>query len=294
MIKDLGQTGVNKCVEAIQEISKKYMEVDYWERLNVNPCSKYQYYTNHIHVDTGIYLSIGKYVEYVESTKKFYMMPLVQLEVNPNKHHGKPILKDILDYLKTVSDSGTLKKYDYTIDIPLMPDDVQIFGSRKEKGLYKGTRYFGQRNKNGYCKIYDKQKEQKLETPMTRVEHTISCTKTTKEISFENIYIKSKSENETALTDVNQCIVNMALALRENGLDFDEYLKILDKRKKRVILEGINQSGYEKIEFDKEIHKKLLDEVFKAFYLIPQKEDIKVNQDGFMMLADDYKNPWDE
>ena len=115
---------------------------NYWEKLNVSRCSRYSYFNNIIHFDDGIYLKLGKYGMWLEDFKKFELLPKFQLEVNPNKHFKKDSFKRILDFIEHYCSSGNLDKYDYAIDFPgKSVDDIQIFSSRKEKGLYKGTKY---------------------------------------------------------------------------------------------------------------------------------------------------------
>ena len=293
-IKQVGQKGVENLINSFHDIRDKYLLKNYWERLNVNACNKYQWYKNHIHMDIGVYISVGKYLEYIPDRKdKFFEYPLVKLEVNPNKHFDNPVLKEILEMLLDISAQGRLIKYDYCIDIPVQPKDVEVFGTRKERGLYKGTRYFGQRNKNGYCKIYDKQKEQALDTPLTRVEHTISTTKTTKAISFENIYVKDlkADKEESKINSTYQCIVDLCQALRVNDIPYEEIINNLDKRTKRVVKESIANSGYTKLEFNQSIHDRLITNVESVF---KTKQLETVDENGFLQLDDDYKNPWEE
>lgn len=295
-IKGIGQKGVQNVIDKIHDIRDKNNLQDYWERLNVNACSKYQYYNNHLRVDVGIYLMVGRYVEYVPDRRdKFFVYPIVKLEVNPNKHFKNPILHEILAMLKDMSADSRLVKYDYCIDIPVKPTEVEVFGTRKQQGLYKGTRYYGQRNKNGYCKIYDKQKEQKLDTPLTRVEHTIETKMKTKSISFENINVKdSAADKESEKENINstyKCIVELCNTLSANDISYDNILNKLDKRSKRVIKETLTNSGYRKLEFNQKIHDRLIDNVESVFNI---KRIVAVDDDGFLTLDDDYKNPWEE
>ena len=139
-IRHLGDPGIQSCIDKCHELSEKHnLKSEYWERLNVNACSKYQMYRNHIHLCNGIYLSVGKYVDTFDvsnKSKEYITYPLIKLEINPNKHYNKPIFNDLLAWLKENSGDINLDKYDYAIDIPLKPDDVQVFSTRKERGLY--------------------------------------------------------------------------------------------------------------------------------------------------------------
>ena len=290
-IRHLGEPGIQACIVKCRELSEKYdLKSEYWERLNVNACSKYQMFKNHIHLCNGIYLSAGKYIDSYElshNQKKYIVFPLLRLEINPNKHFGKPIFNELLKWLKDNSGDVHLDKYDYAIDLPMPTSDVQVFSSRKEKGLYRGTRYFGQRNKNGYCKIYDKQKEQGLETPLTRIEHTISCNKTTKKVSFEKIHYKANSNTETKVNSTYQCIVNMANALTSMNIPVDDYIDCLDKRAKKQVKEALNNSSYKELEFDQEILSELLRHVRLTFETQEIENPILEDENGFLTLSDD-------
>ena len=56
------------------------------------------------------------------------------------------MLQDLLLIINKFCLDATLNRYDYAIDVPCKLSDA-VFNTRKEKGLYKGTRCFGQRNK---------------------------------------------------------------------------------------------------------------------------------------------------
>lgn len=267
-----GDKALSKILSGVQELGEKFKDsVSYYERLNLKPCTKYSFAQHVIHLDDGIFLSIGVYVNYEKKTvdKIWNVYPVVKLEVNPNKHFGKQILDELIHLLLEWSHDVNLVRYDYAIDVPLSPQDVNVFGSRKEKGLYKGTRYYGQRNKNGYCKIYDKMKESGLDSPMTRIEHTIGCGKgSTKNISFEPVYIKQSGEakeTQEKLTPSDVVILDLARACMNNGIDIDDIIDKLDKRKKRSIVEQLRHGGFERLEFDQQILDDLLRHVFMAF-----------------------------
>ncbi|MBP3458501.1 MAG: hypothetical protein J6K58_04775 [Lachnospiraceae bacterium] len=295
----IGSDGaIKRILTDIQEIGKKHEgHINYWERLNCKPCSKWSWCQHNVHLDDGIYISIGHYVNYAKPKVDFEVYPVVKLEVNPNKHAGKEVLTDLLEVLRVWGDDVTLCKYDYAVDIPMNPEDVEVFGSRKERGLYKGTRYFGQRNKNGYCKIYDKQKEQELDSPLTRVEHTIVCSgrKSTKSISFENVYFKREKKkssfDDKKITPTDKVLIDFCNLCKANDLDYKSILEGLDKRKRWFITECLTESEYEKLEFDDDIREALLEKVYEYFG-IKKKADIEVDEEGWVVL-DDTPLPFD-
>lgn len=266
-VEDMGIKCLDKIIDEVR-IIKDNCDVEYWEKLNCMPCSRYSYYAHHIHLDNGIYIQLGHYTDFDHKDKMVDIFPLIQLQVNPNKHYGKPALTRFLSVMDKYCYGAQLVKYDYAVDIPVSPEDVQNFGSRKEKGLYKGTRYYGQRNKNGYCKIYDKRKEQGLDTPLTRVEHTICLTKGTKGLSLEPVYIrKAKTENAgLSLSKTDSVILEFCALCLANGLDYESIIDKLENRKRRSILEKLTECGYEKLVYDEKILEELLDHVKKAFH----------------------------
>lgn len=256
---------------------------NYWEKLDCKRCSKYSYYNNIIHFDDGIFLKLGKFGMWLEDRKMFEVLPVVQIEVNPNKHFQKESFKRIIDFIESFCTSGVLEKYDYAIDfIDVKLDDIQIFNSRKEKGLYKGTRYRGQRNKNGYCKIYDKGKEQKSADIITRVEHT--CCRNDK-LSLEKLYIADNtcSSDLSKLSASRRLLVQSICRLRENGIEYDDLLDQLDRATKSRIMPYINNANYIEYKYDLDILDKLLLNMSGLFHFD------YTDSSGYMMV-----NPEDE
>lgn len=284
---------VDLAIKKIRELKDEYGSNNYWERLNCSACQKWAWYQNHIHVEDGIYLSLGKYNEYDRCEKKWYTFPLMKLEVNPNKHYDKPIYQGIVKFVREWCASGCMNKHDYAIDVPFEPDRVKVYGSRKEPGLHKGTRYWGQRNKHGYLKIYDKQKESGLESCLTRIEHTLY---NNKPVSFENVYITKFEGVEADLSEldtVNESIVKMLLSLKRYGEDYEEYIKGYNYRRRKKI-EPFLTGRSERLGYDENIHKQLLENIYKVFDLVEvdvfeniPDDWLEVDDDGFISVSDE-------
>lgn len=296
-ITGLGTKEVDRFLDKVHLVRDNHPGVNYWERLNCTPCTRFSWFCHQIHLDDGIFLSLGQYGDYWREEKRFLLFPVAKLEVNPNKHFGNPAFTELLDILKKDCYDSKLNKYDYAVDIPVVMDDVQVFGTRKEKGLYKGTRYYGQRNKNGYCKIYDKQKEQGLDTPLTRVEHTFSNVKTTKGLSFEDVYIRTEtvSGEVKKLNSTYTAVVELCVRCRDNGLDYEDIIARIDKRCKQSIMQAINSCNYCKLDFDREIHDRLLDKVRDYFGIFDygKTDDFYEDEKGFLHVTDDVELPFD-
>lgn len=270
-------------------------DINYWERLNVNACSKYSWYCNHVHLDDGIYLSIGHYREGIKETHSYVVFPLLKLEINPNKHYDKSVFKDLQKIINKFCISGMLKKYDYAIDVPCKLSDVQIFNTRKEPGLHKGTRYYGQRSRDGYVKIYDKTKESGLDYSLTRVEHTFDMVKHSKEKSFTVFHVLQsdwQNANEN-ISKTDSVIVSLCNLLKANSIEYMDVLQGLDKRKRKKIIEFLN-GGYKEVAFNQELHDKLINQVMDKFNIVPLEEEEQVCDDDFVQLDENAVLPWDD
>lgn len=270
----------------IDDLVKKYdLSNEYWNRLNCPYCSKYQYYNNHYHVCNGIYIMSGKYSTKSDLTNTYDIYPIIKLEINPNKHGNKPIFNDLLKFLKENSGDCTLKRYDFCIDIPLKKECIEVIGSRKEKGLYKGTRYYGQRNKDGYLKIYDKAKEMNIETDLTRIEYTLVYDKgknAKKGINLQDIYISCDDLKELEVNKTDKALIRFYNLCKSNNIDCENILNDLDKRTKKRIIENINGYTYNELKIDIEKHDILLNKIKDLFGVIDQKH-IYTDKDGFLV-----------
>lgn len=282
-------------IDSIHNVRDYYKnDINYWERLNVNACSKYSWYCNHIHLDDGIYLSLGHYREGLKERQTFVVFPLLKLEINPNKHYDKPVFHALQKIINQFCVSGTLKKYDYAIDIPCRLSDIKVFNTRKEKGLYKGTVYYGQRNKEGYVKIYDKTKETGLSSPLTRVEHTFDMVKHKKNKSFTPFHVLQLNATHDIVdfSSNDKVIFDLCQRLICAGYDYDDLLSELNFRKRKKITEALN-GGYREITFNQELHDKLINKVMEKFNVVPSETQEAGNSD-FVELDDNAILPWEE
>ncbi len=231
--------------------------------MNCSASSKYSWYQNTVHLES-IHISFGKYSEFDKIKRSWTVLPVLRLEVNPNKHYLEPVFQDVLLWIRKNCTDGSLTKYDYAIDIPYKLEMVRIYSSRKEPGLYKGTIYRGQRSKHGFLKIYDKSKEQGLDVPLTRIEHTLDARKPA---SLEKIYIMGSTntiQDTSTLSKVNKCIVTLCLALRVLGEEFEPYIADLNYRKREKLNPYLYEGMFE-LEYDMGIIKTLVEQVNKLF-----------------------------
>lgn len=102
-----------------------------------------------------------------------------KLELNPNKCMPCEFVSELYALLRFYSKQVDVAEFDIAVDMPFSRDSFFLV---KDKRKYQcvvnssvdKTEYLGSRHKHGFCKLYNKQKESKLDCPLTRFE--ISCT----------------------------------------------------------------------------------------------------------------------
>lgn len=276
------RVSVDEILNICRNIHMLYPELKYQEYLDRKPHSKYDYYLDNI-VIGGAHLDIGKYKNYDKLTKSFDLFNMFQLRVNPNKYMHEDWFKRFLSDLLSVGSSGVLRKYDYAVDIPLEPAYVNVLNSRKEPGLYKGTRYYGQSGRHGYLKVYNKQKDMerqniKIENALTRVEHTLF---TGKPLSLEDIAVfnpNTLKTDYTALNDTDKAIVDMYMLLKANKIP---YTLNIGRRKMEKLKEYI-LGEYVLLKYD------LLDLLLANIKSVFDCTD-SIAQDNEFLQVDDYE-----
>lgn len=103
-----------------------------------------------------------------------------KLEINPNKCMPSDFVSTLFRLLKTYSKFVEVGEYDIAVDLPVSRDSLFLIkDKRKYQSIVNGsvdkTEYLGCRHEHGFCKLYNKQKESKLDFPLTRFE--ITCTR---------------------------------------------------------------------------------------------------------------------
>lgn len=261
-------------------------DADKGSKLGVTPSFRYGYYTNHVWHD-GIVFSLGKWSNYDKLEKKWWSLDMLMIKVNPNKHAGTALLDAVLSFLQEHCRDGYLVRYDYAIDVPCALSDVMVIGSRKEKGLYKGTRYYGQRHKHGYLKVYDKAKEQNFDYLLSRLEFTFNP----RDIpSWENIVIRAPETSQNAperLSSTCKLYLDMLMELKALGADIEPYIEQMNYRTWKQI-EPYLFSGIQ-LQLDQTILDKLIDKINCMFII----SDTNNNVNGEFMSCFDTDLPFD-
>lgn len=263
-------------------------------KLDVLPSFKYEYFVDHLWFD-GFHFSLGKYVDYDKVSHTVHKLDMMRFKVNPNKHAYSPAFDALLGFLREYCADGYLVRYDYAIDVPVKIQDVLVVSSRKEKGLYKGTRYFGQRHTHGYLKIYDKAKEQSLEHDLTRIEYTVDGKK---ELRPDNIVVRGSPaavDGLSGLSSQSRLYLDMLSDIKALGGEIEPYLERINYRTYKQI-EPFLYSG-KQLRVDQTILNSLVEKINDTFILadIEQKVNDKgvlVDADGFMICETDLPIPF--
>ena len=112
--------------------------------------------------------------------------PFVALDFNPNKVMRFQHFAEIYNFVLARAKQVDFKRFDLAIDVPVKRSDVFMYKGRRkltvdpdeEEELFIGnswenfTHYLGRRSSVGRVKLYNKQRESKLNYPLTRVELT--------------------------------------------------------------------------------------------------------------------------
>lgn len=160
------------------------------------------------------------------------------LEFNPNKV-DVDILCMVIDTLHPNCTKHWLKlvRWDLAVDIPVQRSQACFYKDRRDYAYYKSARkgvttYLGQRNKEGFTKLYDKTLESGLAENLTRLEITFGEMDLP---TMPQVYIDTNSQEELLL---NLSGTNRVLALLLNQLDagdFETYYNMLNYKLKKKL-----------------------------------------------------------
>ena len=205
-----------------------------WEKakcsmVDLKPSTAYAWFKSSIW-GGGIYVQYGQYRDFDKFSREWSEYPLMRIKFNPNKYLSSPVLARLLDWVTKNCENGIIVKFDYAVDVPAPNKDLQVH-SRKEPGLYKGTRYYGQRNKHGRLKIYDKKAESELPDDTTRVEWTFCYGKP---IVFDDVlWLTHGPEplpDASVLDPRTLTLARLLLDIRSLGGDVRQSIRHLDSR----------------------------------------------------------------
>lgn len=154
-----------------------------------------------------------------------------KLELNPNKCMPCQFVSDLFSLLRFYSKHIEIGEFDIAIDIPISRDSFFLIkDKRKYQSIFNSavdkTEYLGSRHEHGFCKLYNKQKESKLDFPLTRFEITCTRLKASAVVdSLPVVYIQRDqlSMVDMKLTDTDMFILKTLISepsrLSELGRD---------------------------------------------------------------------------
>lgn len=265
-------------VDKFREFNTSHPDLEYTEMLDRACHSKYSYYKDAVRF-SGVFIEFGRYNNYDKATKTFDLLPMLQIRFNPNKYMDYDWFSDLLSLISSCCNSGRLRKYDYAIDLPVPMNAVQLFDCRREPGLFKGTRYYGQQGRHGYIKIYDKYKDMfrqgiVVDVPLTRVEQTLF---NGQPLRLEKIYIMDNNliTDYSSLKDTERAIVEMYSMLMANNLHYDLNLG----RKMSVKLKPYLYGGYKLIDYSN-----ILDLLLSNLCKVLHADMLVTDSDGFISI----------
>lgn len=257
-------------------------DVDKHTSLGNYASHKYMFYVDMIWFD-GLVVYLGKYTNYDKVSKSWDKIDSLRIKVNPNKHLGSLALDALLGLIREYASDGQLVRYDYAIDVPCKIDDVLVVGSRKEHGLYKGTRYYGQRHKHGYLKVYDKAKEQGLMDPLTRLEYTYTVGLP---LSWDNIVIRAplaSQDGANKLSGSSKLYLDMLTEIKALGGQIEPYLERMHYHTYKKIEPFLCQG--KQLQVNQSILDSLVNKINDIFIIAHIEQDCKdniVDADGFI------------
>lgn len=143
-----------------------------------------------------------------------------KLEINPNKCMPSDFVSTLFRLLKTYSKFVEVGEYDIAVDLPVSRDSLFLIkDKRKYQSIVNGsvdkTEYLGCRHEHGFCKLYNKQKESKLDFPLTRFEITCTRLKASAVVdSLPTIYIQrgQLAMVDMKLTDTDMFILKTLIS----------------------------------------------------------------------------------
>lgn len=226
-------TQTDKFIHHLQHVASYDLryEVKYYQSFNA---FAYRHLWNvSAPIDDGVSFSIGLDCGgTTESKNKGF------IEFNPNKVNSSELLSCLLKDLMSYMISRELVRYDLAIDIPTTRSLVRLerYGRKGYQFIDSGngcSEYLGQRNHNGYIKLYDKTKESNLSEDITRLEITLD-----KGADIEKVFPKVRilSEQTRLNLDYDLCESDKVLvSLLRDSDNTQFYLSSLPYRKRKKI-----------------------------------------------------------
>lgn len=244
-----------------QMARQSWFEYDHWES------RKFGTYRNQFSVKCGAdgklsyWLGVGM-VAYGKSRPS----DTAKLEFNPNKVGGERSLLWLLRQLWSrakLREGCEVKQWDLACD---WPEPREWYSLRKDARLYEEvmrskadrTQYLGERNKPGRCKLYNKQMESGLASPLTRLEITVEGLAGPHQVAalWPTVYRMADVQGDAEIAALNDTDRFIFATL----LDSPDRLNELGRRK-RARFAGLLEKCRYRVEFDPQAYARVLADV---------------------------------
>lgn len=187
----------------------------------------------------------------------------VRMEYNPAKVISSVCFRILHGMIADRSTCQIIKRIDIAIDIPVERSDFIMDKDERTLFVYMNsesdkTEYLGQRSAHGRAKLYNKQIESKLPTPLTRLELTMDYERCTNE-EFARILPKVSWIETGQMTIDDLSLSDTDKVLTFACMDNKKYLKMLGRRKKEKI-ESIIAKYFRSLQPDYEKYNDILSE----------------------------------
>lgn len=260
----------------------------------------------------GFVVFIGYWSKKSKMDSDWSTLYYVRIEFNPNKNlvdnvnyslsddissvytNNTDLIRNVIKTIRYYCSKYEYKRCDFAIDIPTKIDYVILPQSLKRKQNYGTTKYFGSPGSHGRLKIYDKKTESCLDYDLTRVEYTF---KANNKIKWENIMVIDKSKDildiDLNITSNTETIVKLCMALKSAGLDYGEYLKNLNPRKRKEVIFSVEGFG-KVLEPSEPVLNNLIFELSDYLNLSEFEKitPLVLDQDGYIDV-ENIENPFD-
>lgn len=180
---------------------------------------------------TGFYVGLRANWKPSQSEKQTCTM---RIDFNPAKVGNNPLFWWFHGSVIKYGQSIVPKRFDVAIDLEYPREDVFI---RKDHRAYKlfqysesdKTEYLGSRSSHGYVKLYNKQREAKLKSPLTRLEITVDYERSRFiefQAIFPEVYIVDTRQIDIGGEMLNETEKVLVLACSENP----SYVRMLGRK----------------------------------------------------------------
>ena len=221
----------------LHDLSKSFNHMRYGELkrdwLSCNVGSFKYNYAFEIEKGRSYYFAYQPNWEKVNSNKI-----ICRLEFNPAKLGHSFQFWNMLNKILSMSKNIDIKRYDLAIDIPI---DRKYFSLKKDNRIYtliqnsdsNKTEYLGKGQNHGRIKLYNKQIESKLPSPLTRLEFTLNgnCDYAEFERVFPDVRIIDNIQIGLELSLLKDTDKVLVLACMDNPT----YLTLLGRYKQKKI-----------------------------------------------------------